>query len=259
MKIFDSHAHYDDRAFDEDRFELIEGLKKENVTRIINIGSSMESSKASVELSEKYDHIYAAVGVHPSECQDMTDEDLNSLRKMAADKKVVAIGEIGLDYYYPDPDRELQKVWFKKQLQLARELSLPVVIHSRDAAEDTVKILKEEAAEKTGGVIHCYSYSAELAKVFLNMGFYIGVGGVITFNNGRKLRETVEMLPLDKIVIETDCPYLSPVPFRGKRNNSANLKLVIAKLAELKGMTEEEIAERTYKNACDLYRMNKED
>ncbi|MBQ1327439.1 MAG: TatD family hydrolase [Eubacterium sp.] len=257
MKIFDSHAHYDDRAFDEDRYDLIERLKSENVARITNIGSSMETSKSSIALADRYHHIYAAIGVHPSECEDMTEDDLEELREMSKHDKVVAIGEIGLDHYYPEPGKELQEIWFRKQLRLARELGLPVVIHSRDAAEDTVRVMKEEAAQDIGGVVHCYSYSAELAKVFLNMDFYIGVGGVLTFNNGRKLRETVEILPLDKIVIETDCPYLSPVPLRGKRNDSGNLKYVISKLAEIKGMTEEKIAEVTYENACRLYRINK--
>lgn len=257
MKIFDSHAHYDDRAFDEDRYDLIEKLKDENVARIANIGSSMETSKTSVALADRYEHIYAAIGVHPSECEDMTEDDLEELREMSKHEKVVAIGEIGLDHYYPEPGRELQEIWFRKQLRLAKELALPVVIHSRDAAEDTVRVMKEENAQDIGGVVHCYSYSAELAKVFLNMGFYIGVGGVITFNNGRKLRETVEIVPLDKIVIETDCPYLSPVPLRGKRNDSGNLKFVISKLAELKGIDEEKIAEITYENACRLYRINK--
>lgn len=256
MKIFDSHAHYDDRAFDEDRYDLIEKLKDENVARIANIGSSMETSKTSVALADRYEHIYAAIGVHPSECEDMTEDDLEELREMSKHEKVVAIGEIGLDHYYPEPGRELQEIWFRKQLRLAKELALPVVIHSRDAAEDTVRVMKEENAQDIGGVVHCYSYSAELAKVFLNMGFYIGVGGVITFNNGRKLRETVEIVPLDKIVIETDCPYLSPVPLRGKRNDSGNLKFVISKLAELKGIDEEKIAEITYENACRLYRIN---
>lgn len=257
MKIFDSHAHYDDEAFDKDRYELIEKLKSENVACITNIGSSMETSRSSIALAKKYEHIYAAIGVHPSECEDMTEDDLEELRKMSEYEKAVAIGEIGLDHYYPEPGKELQEIWFRKQLRLAKELDLPVVIHSRDAAEDTVRVMKEENAQDMGGVVHCYSYSAELAKVFLNMGFYIGVGGVITFKNGRKLLETVELTPLDRIVVETDCPYLSPVPLRGKRNDSGNLKFVISKLAEIKGVTEEKIAEATYENACRLYRINK--
>ena len=257
MKIFDSHAHYDDEAFDKDRYELIEKLKSENVACITNIGSSMETSRSSIALAKKYEHIYAAIGVHPSESEDMTEDDLEELRKMSEYEKAVAIGEIGLDHYYPEPGKELQEIWFRKQLRLAKELDLPVVIHSRDAAEDTVRVMKEEKAQDIGGVVHCYSYSAELAKVFLNMGFYIGVGGVITFKNGRKLLETVELTPLDRIVIETDCPYLSPVPLRGKRNDSGNLKFVISKLAEIKGVTEEKIAETTYENACRLYRIYK--
>ncbi len=257
MKIFDSHAHYDDEAFGKDRYELIEKLKSENVACITNIGSSMETSRSSIALAKKYEHIYAAIGVHPSECEDMTEDDLEELRKMSEYEKAVAIGEIGLDHYYPEPGKELQEIWFRKQLRLAKELDLPVVIHSRDAAEDTVRVMKEENAQDMGGVVHCYSYSAELAKVFLNMGFYIGVGGVITFKNGRKLLETVELTPLDRIVVETDCPYLSPVPLRGKRNDSGNLKFVISKLAEIKGVTEEKIAEATYENACRLYRINK--
>jgi TatD DNase family protein len=218
----------------------------------------MKSSENTVQLTKKYDFFYGAVGVHPSDCEDMTEADIETLRKMAMDnEKIVAIGEIGLDYYYDDPERALQKKWFIRQIELAKELKLPIVIHSRDAAQDTMEILQKTHAGDAGGVMHCYSYSKELSERVLDMGFYIGVGGVVTFKNGRKLVETVENTPLDRIVLETDSPYLSPVPHRGKRNSSLNLILVIRRIAEIKGITPEEVAETTFNNAMKMYRINK--
>lgn len=265
--IIDTHAHYDDKAFDEDRAELLEAMRlgttpgqKEGdapstrIHRIVNVGSSLEACKRTIGLMERYDFIYGALGVHPTDSGELTDSDIEWLRQQCALEKCVAVGEIGLDYYWDEPKREIQKKWFVRQLNLAREVKLPVVIHSRDAAQDTVDIMKAEHAEEIGGVIHCFSYSKEIAKIFLDMGFYIGVGGVVTFNNGRKLKDVVESIPLERIVVETDCPYLAPVPFRGKRNDSRKLELVLKQIAEIKGVSREEVGDITARNAFELYK-----
>ena len=253
--IFDTHAHYDDEAFDEDRESLLQGMKQNGVDCIVNIGANMQTSRNTVALTEQYDFIYGAVGVHPSDVYDMTEADLETLREWSRLDKIVAIGEIGLDYHYPDTDKALQQKWFIRQLQLAREEKLPVVIHSRDAAADTLAIMQEHGRE-LGGVIHCFSYTKETAKIFLDMDFSFGIGGVITFKNAKKLKEAVEYIPMDKIVIETDCPYLSPEPNRGKRNSSLNLPYVIKAIAELKNLSEEEVLRATYENAKKIYRIN---
>ncbi len=253
--IFDTHAHYDDEAFDEDRKELLSSMKASGIDHIVNIGANMASSKRSLELAHEYDFIYAAVGVHPSDTEELDDEKIEELRILSRDERCVAIGEIGLDYYWPEPDRDLQKVWFRKQIALAKEEKLPVVIHSRDAAADTLNILKEENAGVNGGVVHCFSYSPEVAKQCVDMGFYIGVGGVITFKNGRKLKETVDILPLDNIIIETDCPYLAPTPHRGERNCSLYLPLVVETIAEIKGVSGDEVIRITEENAKKMYRL----
>ena len=259
IKIFDTHAHYDDDAFDRDREELLKGFESNGVYAVTNIGADLKTSANTLDLIKKYDFFYGAVGVHPSDVdclEEFADDEkaLNAIKEMAeSSERVVAIGEIGLDYHYEDTDKELQAKWFRKQLNLARKLNLPVVIHSRDAAADTIDIMKEEKAGEIGGVVHCYSYSAETAKVFLDMGFYIGVGGVVTFNNGRKLKETVEHVPLDKIVIETDSPYLAPQLYRGKRNNSTYLTYVTECIADIKGISVDEVYEVTWKNAHKLY------
>lgn len=253
--IFDTHAHYDDEAFDEDRGILLSSMKSSGIGNIVNIGADMKSSQVSIELASEYDFIYAAVGVHPSEVEELTDEHMDELEKWAALDKVVAIGEIGLDYHYPDTDKVLQKKWFVKQLEVAAKVKLPVVIHSRDAAKDTLDIMKEYEADEIGGVVHCYSYGVEMAREYLDMGYYFGIGGVVTFTNSKKLKEVVSYLPLDKIVLETDCPYLSPVPNRGKRNSSLNLPYVVSAIADIKQISEEEVIEATTKNAFDLYRI----
>lgn len=276
--IIDTHAHYDDKAFDEDRAELLSAMHSgstaqgnralSNVTqgsespesgyspaihRIVNIGSSLGACRRTIALMKEYDFIYGALGVHPTDSGELTEDDIQWLKTQCALEKCVAVGEIGLDYYWDEPEREIQKKWFVRQLHLAKEVNLPVVIHSRDAAQDTVDIMKAEHAEETGGVIHCFSYGKELAKIFLDMGFFIGVGGVVTFNNGRKLKEVVEYIPLDRIVIETDCPYLAPVPFRGKRNDSRKLAHVVQQIADIKGISTEEVEEVTFRNAYMLY------
>ena len=253
--IFDTHAHYDDERFDEDRQQLLSSMKDAGIGRIVNIGANMASSRRSLELAHEYDFMYAAVGVHPSDTQELDDDKIEELKALSSDPRCVAIGEIGLDYYWPEPDHELQKKWFRRQIALAREVKLPVVIHSRDAAADTLAILKEEDAAENGGVVHCFSYSPEVAKQCVDMGFYIGVGGVITFQNGRKLKETVNILPLEKIILETDCPYLAPTPHRGKRNSSLNLPLVVEAVAEIKGVTADEVVRITDENAKKMYRI----
>ena len=253
--IFDTHAHYDDEAFDEDREEILSSLKANNISYVTNIGASMASSRMSLELAKKYNFIFAAIGVHPSETQELDEEKIQWLKDNSSHPKVVAIGEIGLDYYWNEPSPDIQKKWFERQLDIAREVGLPVVIHSRDAARDTMDIMKYKKAEEIGGVIHCYSYHREQAKEYLDMGFYFGIGGVITFNNAKKLREVVEYLPMDKIVLETDAPYLSPVPNRGKRNSSLNLPYVVKAIADIKGISEKEVMDITRVNAKALYRL----
>lgn len=251
--IIDTHAHYDDKAFDEDREHLLESMAEAGVGRIVNIGSSLEACKRTIQLMEKYDFVYGALGIHPTDSGELTECDIEWIKTQCTLEKCVAVGEIGLDYYWDEPEREIQKKWFVRQLELAKEVELPVVIHSRDAAQDTVDIMKAERAQDIGGVVHCYSYSRELSKTFLDMGFYFGIGGVVTFNNGRKLKEVVEYLPMDRIVLETDSPYLAPVPFRGKRNDSCKLTYVIEQIAEIKGLTLEEVIKITTQNAHNLY------
>lgn len=251
--IIDTHAHYDDKAFDEDREAVLADLQGKGISRVINSGSSLAACKRTVELTEKYDFIYGTLGIHPCDCAELTEEDVQWIKAQCALEKIVAVGEIGLDYYWDEPDREIQKKWFARQMELAKEAQLPMVIHSRDAAQDTITMMKEHHAEEVGGVIHCYSYSKESARDFLDMGFYFGVGGVVTFQNGKKLKEVVEYLPMDRILTETDSPYLSPVPNRGKRNDSRNLHYVVAAIAEIKGLSVEEVKEICRANAHRLY------
>ncbi len=251
--IFDTHAHYDDEQFDIDREELLSSMKDAGIGNIVNVGASLGSSQRAVELSHEYDFMYSAVGVHPSEVEEMDDSSIDYLKELAGDVKCVAIGEIGLDYHWPDPAPELQKEWFVRQLELARSLKMPVIIHSRDAAKDTLDIMSEQHAEEIGGVVHCFSYSKEVAAQCVNMGFYIGIGGVLTFKNAKKMVEVATETPIEKILLETDCPYLAPEPFRGKRNNSLNLPYVVNKLAEIKGMTQEEVIRVTEENARRMY------
>lgn len=250
---FDSHAHYDDERFDEDRDELIEGLKMQGVSYVVNVAADMKSCHTSLELAHKYDFIYSSVGVHPHDVKDMTNQDMDEMRQLAKDEKVVAIGEIGLDYYYDNSPREEQRIWFRKQLEMAKELDLPVIIHSREASEETFNIIMESGVKE--GVIHCFSGSLELAREYVKNGFYIGVGGSLTFKNAKKTVRVVEGIDLSHIVIETDCPYLTPVPHRGERNDSSYLKFVVEKIAEIKGISAEEVAKVTFENAKKLYRI----
>ena len=253
--IFESHAHYDDKAFDGDREALLEGFRKNGIGYVMNIGANIETTKNTVALAEKYPFIYGAAGVHPSDTDELNEEKFAWLKKQCMHPKIVAVGEIGLDYYWDQPDRKIQKKWFERQLNLAREAGLPVVIHSRDAAKDTLDIMKAERAGELGGVIHCFSYTKEIAREYLNMDYYFGIGGVITFQNAKKLKEAVEYIPVEKILLETDSPYLAPVPYRGKRNSSLNIPFIVKEIALLKGMDYGDVVNITEKNARRLFRI----
>lgn len=253
--IFDTHAHYDDEAFDEDRDTLLSSMRENGIDYIVNIGASIETTKKTIELTKQYDFVYGAAGVHPTETAELTDEKIDWLKSVAQNDKIVAIGEIGLDYYYKEPEPAVQRKWFEAQMELAREVKLPVIIHSRDAANETVTMMTAMKAGEIGGVIHCFSYSPEIARDFLNMGFYLGIGGVITFSNAKKLKEVVEYAPLDRILLETDCPYLSPTPNRGKRNSSLNLPFVVEEIARLKKEDPARIIDITAENAKRMYRI----
>ena len=252
--IVDTHAHYDDERFNEDSDELLRGMKAKGVDIIVNASATVKGCYDSRKLAEKYDFMYFMAGIHPSDTADLEKAGVfEEIKKMAQHERCVAVGEIGLDYYWDEPDRAIQKKWFVEQLALARELNKPVNIHSRDAAADTLSIMKSEKADEIGGIIHCFSYGVEMAREYLDMGFYIGVGGVVTFKNGKKLKEVVEYTPLDRIVLETDCPYLAPEPFRGHRNHSEYLHMVAEKIAEIKNVTKEEVIEVTRSNALKVY------
>lgn len=253
--IFDTHAHYDDEDFDCDREELLNSMQENGVSRIVNVGASIKTTENTIELTKKYPFIYGAAGVHPSETAELDDEKLKWIKAAATLPKMVAVGEIGLDYHWDEPDRDIQKKWFEAQLETAREVSRPVIIHSRDSAADTYDIMNECKAWEIGGIVHCFSYSREMAEKFLDMGFYIGVGGVITFKNAKKLHEVVEYAPMDRLVLETDCPYLSPEPFRGSRNSSVNLVYVADKIAQIKGIDRDEVYRVTFENAMRVYRI----
>jgi TatD DNase family protein len=280
--IFDTHAHYNDKQFDADRDELLSSMSEQNVGTIVNVGASFQDCKDGVALARKYPFVYAAVGLHPDDVGELeaaepgdagvavdvcvggkatgrTGESGNAvfdwIRGTAkTEPKVVAIGEIGLNYHWNVETHDIQEKWFKRQLDLAEELNLPVSIHSRDAAEDTLRIMKEYAGRITA-VMHCYSYSPELAEEYVKLGYYFGVGGVVTFKNGKKLKRTVEAVPMERILLETDCPYLAPDPYRGKRNHSGYIDYVAAEIARLKGMTKEEVIAVTEENAKRFFRL----
>lgn len=254
--IFDSHAHYDDSAFDEDREELLASLPEQGVGTVVNVGASLAGCRRTVELAGKYPFIYGAVGVHPDEVGELNEESFQWLREQFGRKKIVAVGEIGLDYYWDKEDHELQKEWFVRQLHLAGELHLPVIVHSREAAHDTMEILKKESDPEAPVVVHCYSYSVEMAREYLKMGYYLGIGGVLTFKNAKKLKEVVREAPMERLLLETDSPYLAPVPFRGKRNDSRNLTYVAEELGSLKGITAQEVVRITEENARRFYRID---
>lgn len=250
VKIIDSHAHYDDSAFDRDREQLLSSMFESSVELVIEMGCSMESSRNSVALSQKYPQIYAAVGVHPEDCGKVYDGYIEELKQLSRNEKVVAIGEIGLDYHYDGFDREKQIEVFEQQLILAQRLNLPVVIHSRDATKDCMELLKKY---KPKGVVHCFSGSAETAKEIISLGMYIGFTGVLTFKNARKAIEACEVIPTDRLLLETDCPYMAPVPFRGKRCDSTMIRFTAEKMAEIKGVTPDKIQEICNNNAKILF------
>lgn len=261
--IFETHAHYDDDAFDVDRDELLGGMVAAGIDTVVNIGASIESCKTTLSLCEKYPFMYGALGVHPSDADELNEKSFAWLKDVTAKNslqkggKIVAVGEIGLDYYW-DKEADVQanqRFWFERQIEMARELVLPVVIHSRDAAKDTFDMMKALRTEEIGGIVHCYSYSKEMAQEILKLGFMFGIGGVITFSNAKKLKEVVKYLPMEAIVLETDCPYLAPVPNRGKRNSSLNLPYVAQEIAKIKGIDAEEVIRITRENALKVYRM----
>lgn len=250
--IFDTHSHYDDEAFDEDRDSLLSSLKEKNVDKVISCGAAWDSFEKIKKICKKYDFCYPALGIHPEEADGLPEERKPLFEKYIKEMKPVAIGEIGLDYHENVISKERQRELFIYQLELAKKYNLPVIIHSRDAAEETMSIISEHLPEKKG-VIHCFSSSYEMACEYIKMGFYIGIGGVVTFKNGVRLKEVASKIPLSSILIETDCPYMAPVPFRGKRNDSSLLSYVVDEIASLRGISAEEVIEATSENGCRLF------
>ncbi len=251
LTYIDSHAHYDDEQFNDDRHELLPLLHDNGVEKIINVGCSLEHSHFSIKLAEKYPFIYAAVGIHPEQVSNSHEYFLETIKNMSRYEKTVAIGEIGLDYHYEDYDKDLQIRYFEEQLDIAKEVNLPVIIHSRDATEDTMNILKKRGA--VSGVMHCFSGSAETAKQVLELGLNISFTGVLTFKNANKTIEALKVVPLDRLLLETDCPYMAPEPHRGKRCDSSMIVDIIEKIAEIKKVSPEEVAERTMENTLKLF------
>ena len=278
-RIIDTHAHYDNEEFDHDREILLGSFPEKGIEKVINAGASVRGVRRGLEMAEKWPHVYCALGVHPNDIfaasapvfeetpasadsapgwkntlqEDLTEEILREFAVLSKHPKVAAIGEIGLEYHYEEPDREVQKHWFRRQIALAKEVGLPIIVHSRDAVQDTLNVIREEHAEDAGGVIHCFSAGPEVAAIYVKLGFYIGVGGVVTFKNGRKMKEVVQSVPMDRILLETDSPYLAPVPHRGHRNNSLYLPQVAETIAELKGLTRDEVTEITRENALRCF------
>ena len=254
MMLFDTHAHMDDRAFDTDREELLSALPGQGLTLVMNPGCSLESSRNAVRLAKEYDYIYAAVGSHPDAADEVNDAVLAEYRELCKlNAKVKAVGEIGLDYHYEDIPREIQLKAFRAQMELARELDLPVIVHERDAHEDGMAVVRD--FPEVTGVFHCYSGSAEMARQLVDKGWYIGFTGVLTFKNARKAIEVASSIPLDRIVLETDCPYMAPEPFRGRRNDPGKIYRMAEKLAEIRGLSVEEIQSVTVENGKRLYRI----
>ena len=251
--FIDTHAHFNDKAYDGDRHLVLSSLRDFGVDKVINIGADLESSKEVVSLANQYDFLYAAVGVHPYDASTVNDETLETLSSLSQNKKVVAIGEIGLDYHEEGFSKEIQKEAFIKQLRLAKSLSLPIVIHDRDSHRDVLDILKSENIQNHKCVMHCYSGSPEMLKEVLSLGMYISIGGVVTFKNAVKAVQSVKEVPLNRLMLETDCPYLAPTPHRGTRNSSSYIPLIAQKIAEIKGVTLSEIERETNQNAADFF------
>jgi len=252
--IFDTHAHYDDQQFDIDRETLLQSMEEQGVGTIVNASATVESWQKVLELTEQYPFLYGMIGVHPDEVGALDEERFQEMERLLREEKIVAVGEIGLDYYWDNESHDIQKKWFIRQLELARKTGLPVNIHSREAAADTMQILKEYG-QGMKAIIHCYSYSKEMAEEYVKMGDLLGIGGVVTFKNARKLKEVVQAVPISHLVLETDCPYLAPEPNRGKRNSSIYLQNVAKAIAELKGMTTEEVIQITEANAKAFYQI----
>ena len=253
IAVIDSHGHLDDRAFAEDKYEIVSAFKSNGIAAFINVSANRDSNFFGAELSEKYDNVFFSAGIHPIECGELDFGFLDTVKELYGRKKCVAIGEIGLDYHWDVNPRQIQKEWFVKQIKLAHEAELPICIHSRDAAQDTLDIVKAEDAGRFGGVVHCYSYGIELAKEYMKLGFHFGIGGVVTYKNAKTVKEVVDYLPIDRIVLETDCPYLAPVPHRGERNDSRNLTYVAAEIGAIKGCSPEDVIKITADNARKVY------
>ncbi|MGD6778057.1 MULTISPECIES: TatD family hydrolase [Bacillaceae] len=251
--LFDTHVHLNADQYEEDLQEVLDRAQAEKVTNMVVVGFDRKTITRAMELVEKYDFLYAAVGWHPVDAIDMTEEDLAWIEDLTSHEKVVAIGEMGLDYHWDKSPKEIQKEVFRKQIQLAKKVKLPIVIHNRDATADVVQILKEEDAKEVGGIMHCFTGSLEVAKECMEMNFYISFGGPVTFKNAKKPKEVVKEIPMEKLLIETDCPYLTPHPYRGKRNEPGYVRLVAEQIAELKELTVEEVAEKTTANAKKLF------
>jgi TatD DNase family protein len=255
--LFDTHAHLNAVQYEEDLQEVIDRALKEGVTNIVVVGFDRPTIKRAIELAEQYDFIYASVGWHPVDAIDMKEDDLKWLEEMALHPKVVALGEMGLDYYWEKSPKEVQKEVFRKQIALAKKVKLPIIIHNREATADILEILKEENASEVGGIMHCFTGSIEIAKQCIDMNFYISLGGPVTFKNAKKPKEVAAEIPLEHLLIETDCPYLTPHPYRGKRNEPAYIKYVAEQIAELKGISYEEVAEKTSDNAKRIFGINR--
>lgn len=251
--LIDSHAHIDGEAFDEDRDEVIDSFKPAGIEAVIVPAADWNSLARVTELAKKHENIYAAVGIHPHDVKDLKEEDLETIKELAKDEKVVAIGEIGLDYYYDHSPRDVQKEYFRKQIQLAKELKLPIIVHDRDSAQDVFEIISSEYDENLRGVLHSFSGSIEMAQKYLDMGFYISFAGPVTFKNAVRPKEVSKEIPLDRLLVETDSPYMTPVPYRGKRNDPTYVRYVAEKIAELKGIDFEDVAKATTENAKKLF------
>lgn len=252
-KFIDSHAHLDDKRFNKDRDELIKSLINNDVEAVLNPGADLRTSEKAVLLAEKYPFIYAAVGCHPHDTKYMNDDTMNKFKNLAKSKKVIAIGEIGLDYYYDNSDRDVQRKWFREQIRLAKELDLPYIVHDRDAHEDLLKIMKEEHYDGVRGILHCYSGSVELSREFIKLGFYISLAGPVTFPNARVPKLVAKEVPFNKLLIETDAPYLTPQPYRGKRNEPKYVKHVAEEIAKIRNVSIDEVAEKTAENFKVLF------
>lgn len=256
LGIFDSHAHYDDESFDGDRDELLRLMNGAGVSYIVNVSATRKGLADTVDLINKYPFVYGSAGFHPEDVARLTESDIGDMIKALSMDKIVAVGEIGLDYHYPEPEPKVQREWFIRQLNIACEYNMPVIIHSRDAAEETMDIMKEYAKKLpkgNPGVIHCYSYSAELAEQYVDMGYYIGIGGVLTFSNAKKLKRVADIVPIERILLETDCPYMAPTPHRGERNDSRLLVYIAKELAGIKGISYEDVVRITAENAMRMY------